>query len=58
MTFRMTVLATRYFLLKNKSFIIPGKSYNLEKLRNERIRLDAHLKNEGYFYFNPRLFAF
>jgi outer membrane protein assembly factor BamA len=44
--------------IKNKSFIKPGKNYNLEKLKNERIRLDAHLKNEGYFYFNPDYLLF
>jgi outer membrane protein assembly factor BamA len=38
---------------KNKSLIKPGADYNLDVLKNERIRIDAILKNKGYFYFNP-----
>ncbi|MCX6236973.1 MAG: BamA/TamA family outer membrane protein [Bacteroidia bacterium] len=38
---------------KDKSVIKPGEDYNLDKLRIERIRIDALLKNNGYFYFNP-----
>jgi len=38
---------------KGKSIIKPGEDYNLDKLRIERIRIDALLKNNGYFYFNP-----
>lgn len=38
---------------KKKSLIKPGKDYNLDILKNERVRLDAILKNNGYFYFNP-----
>lgn len=38
---------------KEKSFIKPGIDYNLELIQSERIRIDALLKNEGYFYFNP-----
>ncbi|MFZ4400335.1 MAG: BamA/TamA family outer membrane protein [Bacteroidales bacterium] len=38
---------------RDKTIIIPGEEYNLSKLKNERIRLDIFLKNEGYFYFNP-----
>lgn len=39
--------------VKDKSLIKPGDSYNLELLKAERSRLDALLKNNGYFYFNP-----
>jgi outer membrane protein assembly factor BamA len=38
---------------KDKSLIKPGADYNLDILKNERIRIDAILKNKGYFYFNP-----
>ena len=38
---------------KDKSLIKPGQDYNLDVLRNERMRIDAFLKNKGYFYFNP-----
>lgn len=38
---------------KDKSLIKPGQDYNLDILKNERVRIDAILKNKGYFYFNP-----
>src|ERR1035437_5660358 len=43
---------------KENSLIIPGEDYNLEKLKNERKRIDALLKNNGYFYFNPDYLLF
>ncbi|MFO7369031.1 MAG: BamA/TamA family outer membrane protein [Bacteroidales bacterium] len=41
-----------------KSLIKAGDDYNLEKLKSERIRLDALLKDNGYFYFNPDFLLF
>lgn len=38
---------------KNKSLIKAGDDYNLDKLKSERKRIDALLKDNGYFYFNP-----
>ncbi len=43
---------------KDKSLIKPGQDYNLDILKNERIRIDAFLKNKGYFYFNPDYILF
>jgi len=43
---------------KDKSIIKAGDDYNLDKLRIERIRIDAFLKNNGYFYFNPDYLLF
>jgi outer membrane protein insertion porin family len=43
---------------KDNSLIKIGANYNLEHLRNERIRLDALLKNNGYYYFNPDYLLF
>jgi len=43
---------------KDKTLIKPGKDYSLNLLRNERIRIDAVLKNKGYFYFNPDFLIF
>lgn len=43
---------------KEKSLIKPGEDYSLEKLRNERDRIDALLKNNGYFYFDPDFLLF
>ena len=43
---------------KDKSLIKSGQDYNLGILKNERIRIDAILKNNGYFYFNPDYLLF
>jgi outer membrane protein assembly factor BamA len=43
---------------KDKSLIKPGDDYNLDILKNERIRIDANLKDNGYFYFNPDYLLF
>lgn len=44
------ILATQ-----KKSLLRPGKHYNLEVIKTERERIDARLKEEGYYYFNPEL---
>jgi outer membrane protein insertion porin family len=43
---------------KKKSLIKAGDDYNLENLKSERIRIDALLKDNGYFYFNPDFLLF
>ena len=43
---------------KDNSFINSGDDYNLDILKAERIRIDALLKNKGYFYFNPDYLLF
>ena len=40
------------------SLIKPGDDYNLDLLKVERERIDALLKNSGYFYFNPDYLLF
>jgi len=35
------------------SLVKPGDTYQLDLLKFERIRLDAVLKDKGYFYFSP-----
>ena len=41
-----------------KSLIKPGEEYNLATLEMERMRIDALLKNLGYFYFDPDYLLF
>ena len=36
-----------------QTFLKVGEQYNLSKIVNERIRIDARLKEEGYYYFAP-----
>jgi len=43
---------------KDKTLIKPGAAYNLDALKTERMRIDALLKNKGYFYFNPDYLLF
>ncbi|MFC1527199.1 BamA/TamA family outer membrane protein [Candidatus Neomarinimicrobiota bacterium] len=43
---------------KKKSLIKACDDYNLEKLKIERIQIDALLKDNGYFYFNPDFLLF
>ncbi len=43
---------------KDQSILKAGDDYNLDKLRAERMRIDALLKNHGYFYFNPDYLLF
>ncbi len=43
---------------EGNSIIKPGEDYNLNILKIERIRIDALLKNKGYFYFNPDYLLF
>ncbi len=38
---------------KDKSLLKPGQFYDLENYKNERIRIDNDLKENGYYYFNP-----
>ena len=37
----------------NKTFLKVGDKFNLDIIKNERIRIDARLKEEGFFYFAP-----
>lgn len=50
---------SRLILTKSEeSFIIPGEDYNLQTLKIEQDRIDALIKDKGYFYFNPDYLLF
>jgi outer membrane protein insertion porin family len=36
-----------------QTLLIAGNNYNLDVIKNERIRIDAHLKEKGFYYFAP-----
>jgi outer membrane protein assembly factor BamA len=38
---------------KGNSLLKVGDFYDLDTYKNERVRIDNDLKEEGYFYFNP-----
>jgi outer membrane protein insertion porin family len=35
------------------SLLKKGEPYNLDVIKNERIRIDNHLKQKGFYYFSP-----
>ncbi len=51
-------LAKHINLSLENSLIKPGDAYDLEKLKDERERIDRYLKNQGYYYFNPDYLIF
>lgn len=38
---------------KSKTLFVAGNNYNLDIVKSERIRIDAQLKEEGFYYFAP-----
>jgi outer membrane protein insertion porin family len=42
----------------DKTLLRSGDPYDLDVLKQERSRLDAVLKNEGFYYFNPDFLLF
>ena len=38
---------------REKSFLKVGEPYDLDVIRAERVRIDANLKENGYYFFNP-----
>lgn len=54
----VTVLQTILQSALMKTLLKPGSAYKLEALRLERARIDAVLKDSGYFYFNPDYLEF
>lgn len=38
---------------KKETILHSGDPFNLEVIKGERVRLDAILKEKGYYYFNP-----
>lgn len=48
-----SVLAQDVADREGKSLLKPGDPYNLDVVKNERLRIDNILKNKGYYYFSP-----
>ncbi|MEI6949579.1 BamA/TamA family outer membrane protein [Paraflavisolibacter sp. H34] len=46
-------LASDISLDTAKSLLKPGAPYNLDLIKAERIRIDAGLKEKGYYFFGP-----
>ena len=46
-------LGTAIGRMAARSLLIKGQPYNLDVIKNERMRIDNRLKQRGYYYFNP-----
>jgi outer membrane protein insertion porin family len=47
------VVSNRIDTLQRGSLLKKGDFYDLETIRQERVRIDNRLKNRGFYYFNP-----
>jgi len=43
---------------EEKSLVKTGASYNLDIIKDERVRIDRELKNKGYYFFIPDYLLF
>lgn len=48
-----SVLSTAVSATKRRSLLKKEQGYNLTTIKEERIRIDARLKEKGFYYFNP-----
>lgn len=48
-----TLITQEIQKLEDKSFLKPGKPFDLEVIKLERERIDQNLKEKGFYYFSP-----
>ncbi|TDE05414.1 translocation and assembly module lipoprotein TamL [Flavobacterium hiemivividum] len=48
-----SVLSTAVSATKRRSLLKKDQGYNLTTIKEERIRIDARLKEKGFYYFHP-----
>lgn len=46
-------VSNRIDTLQRRSLLKKGDFYDLETIKDERVRIDDRLKNRGFYYFNP-----
>lgn len=51
-------LSIRIKTTEEKTLIKVGDQYNLDRLKDERSRIDIELKNKGYYFFSPDYLLF
>jgi outer membrane protein insertion porin family len=51
-------LSTRIKTTEEKSLLKVGDQYNLDRIKDERVRIDYELKNSGYYFFIPDYLLF
>ena len=47
------LLARRIDTLQRRSLLRKGDPFDLDVIKEERVRIDSRLKNRGFYYFNP-----
>ena len=55
---RQHFLAQRDSFHDGKTMLSAGDQYDVAKMKQERERIDAALKEKGYFYFSPDFIVF
>ncbi|WP_430613619.1 BamA/TamA family outer membrane protein [Flavobacterium sp. JP2137] len=48
-----TAVQQEIYKSRRRSLLKKGQAFNLEVVKNERVRIDSRLKEKGYYYFNP-----
>jgi outer membrane protein assembly factor BamA len=48
-----SALARTIAATANKTLLVPGKPFDLDVIKAERIRIDAYLKEYGFYFFSP-----
>ncbi len=48
-----TVLNSEIQTITDKTYLKSGNPFDLDVIKAERERIDAHLKNTGFYYFSP-----
>ena len=50
-----TILQKKINEVKDKTFLKAGDPFDFDLIKGERERIDAHLKEHGFYFFNPDL---
>jgi len=48
-----TAVQNEVYKSRRRSLLKKGNAFNLETIKQERIRIDSRLKEKGYYYFSP-----
>lgn len=48
-----TAVQNEIYKMKRRSLLKKGAAFNLDVVKNERVRIDNRLKEKGYYFFNP-----
>ena len=49
----ISILFTNILKSSYETLLIPGKPFDLDVIKAERLRIDAYLKEKGFYFFSP-----